>query len=59
MSLMGYTEEDIKDMIESIELARGCVEYPALQPNKSPVVVRKNLNLAKDFLEGIIMEGRI
>jgi hypothetical protein len=59
MSLMGYETDDIEGMINSINLARECVNVRTLMPNQSPIVVKEGLKLAVDFLEGLLEEGRV
>jgi hypothetical protein len=54
MSLMGYTEEDIYKMMASINVA---MEY--LHDFKSENAVLKELQNAFDFLDGMLVEGRI
>ena len=53
MSLMGYTETDILDMQYAIEEA---VFY---LPPSNHDTTRLNLQNAYDFLDGLLVEGRI
>jgi hypothetical protein len=50
---MGYTEQDVEFMKESINLA-----YTLLN-KKQAKELREGLFLAIDFLDGILVEGRI
>ena len=49
--MLGYTEEDIFHMIESIEIAYSIIDVPA--------DVDKGLEKALEFFDGVIAEGRI
>jgi len=54
MSLMGYTDTDVVNMLASIRLA-----IPYIPDNNSNQDIIKGLNTAYDFLDGLVMEGRI
>jgi uncharacterized protein YqeY len=54
MSLLGYTEEDIYRMMAGISIAKSY-----LPQNSSNDEVRKELQNAYDFLDGMLVEGRI
>jgi hypothetical protein len=49
--MLGYTEEDIFHMLESINIAYEIIDVPA--------DVDKGLEKAADFLAGMLSEGRI
>ena len=51
MSLMGYTDADVIQMMESIDTAYEIIDGPA--------EVEAGLKLAADFLEGLLIEGRV
>ena len=58
MSLMGYAEQDILSMMASINIAKDFYfKYPSDLINKQPVL--NGLQNAYDFLDGLLVEGRI
>lgn len=58
MSLMGYTEEDIKYMMSAIIKAHNSL--PAYDTLEGEALHAKGgLRVAGDFLEGLLAEGRV
>ena len=53
MSLMGYTEQDVEFMKESVNLA-----YTLLS-KKEKKELKEGLFLTVDFLDGMLIEGRV
>jgi len=53
MSLMGYTEQDVEFMKASVNLAY------SLLSKKEKKELQQGLFLTVDFLDGMLMEGRI
>ena len=51
MSLMGYTETDVIRMMASINIANQIIDGPA--------DVEAGLESAYEFLEGLVIEGRV
>lgn len=55
MSLMGYTEEDVYfKMMAAINIAKAYIPQ-----NSSNDEVFEGLQLAYDFLDGMLVEGRV
>ena len=53
MSLMGYTEQDVEYMKATINLAY------TLLPKKKAKELQEGLFLTVDFLDGLLIEGRV
>jgi hypothetical protein len=49
--MMGYTEKDIYDMLEGVNIAYEIIDGPA--------DIEEKLRMTADFLEGVLVEGRI
>jgi len=54
MSLMGYTDTDVVNMLASIRIG---IKY--IPDNTSNKDVIEGLQKTYDFLDGLVMEGRI
>lgn len=52
--MLGYTQEDVLRMLAGIRLA-----HSYLPLNSSNDEIRKELNNAYDFLDGLLMEGHV
>lgn len=55
MSLMGYTDTDVVHMLASIRLASNNLPTDSLNRE----VILKGLEQAYDFLDALLMEGRV
>lgn len=56
MSLMGYDAEDVDIMLWTIELVNDSIINTAHPEYKK---VKAGLTITKDFLEGLLAEGRV
>lgn len=54
MSLMGYTDTDVVNMLASLRIG---IKY--VPDNNSNQDIIKGINDAYDFLDGLLTEGRI
>jgi hypothetical protein len=55
--MMGYTEEDVYKMMASINIAR--YHYVTVPQDENIEGIREGLQMAYDFLDGMLAEGRI
>lgn len=51
MSLMGYTEDDVFNMLESVGIAYEMI--------KEPSDLKEGLGQAFEFIKGLLAEGRV
>jgi hypothetical protein len=49
--MLGYTEKDIYDMLEGVNIAYEIIDGPA--------DIEEKLKMTSEFLEGLLVEGRI
>jgi hypothetical protein len=52
--MLGYKEEDVLNMVYGLKEAQ-----LYLPPGKAADKLRSNVDMARDFLEGLLVEGRI
>ena len=55
--MLGYTEDDVIQMIASIGIARSL--YVTLPQDENIEGIREGLAMAYDLLDGLLAEGRI
>lgn len=62
MSLMGYTDADVENMLRAVRIVASLSnlqEFPLIKNENEVEQIRKDLDDTAEFLEGLLIEGRV